>query len=283
MTMPPQPPQGPYGPPQPQPQPPQNPYGQQPYGYPQQPQYPAHPQGQQGAWGQPGIPGQPGMQPGMGGWPAQPPPRRKRTGLIIGIVAGSLVVAGGIAFGVAQLVDRGANAAFPEAEYELVVPKKVLDGEFTLDQDLSETEGKEIEDTPDPSIRDGKAVVAQYTADATSALVLSGMHGRLATPGYMRGKIMEGAAEAEGSKIVVPAKEFEPKGYGITIECQVVQSKEAGMTTNIPMCAWGDDNTAAMVAVVRPADVVKDAKSIDLAKVAEETAKVRSETRKPIG
>ncbi|MFD3653993.1 hypothetical protein ACTU45_18445 [Streptomyces sp. 24-1644] len=283
MTMPPQPPQGPYGPPQP----PQNPYGQQPPGPPQQPYgYPQHPQGQQGAWGQPGIPGQPGtqpgMQPGMGGWPPQPPPRKKRTGLIIGIVAGSLVVAGGIAFGVAQLVDEGADAAFPEAEYKLVVPKKVLDDEFTLAQDASDTEGKKIEDTPDASIRDGKAVVAQYTA-STSALVLSGMHGRLAAPSFMRGKIMEGAAEAEGSTVVVPAKEFKPEGYDITIECQVVQSKEGGMTNNIPMCAWGDPNTAAMVAVVRPENVAKDAKSIDLAKVAEETAKVRSEIRKPIG
>ncbi|WP_305961378.1 hypothetical protein [Streptomyces fulvorobeus] len=55
------------------------------------------------------------------------------------------------------------------------------------------------------------------------------------------------------------------------------------MTNNIPMCAWGDPNTAAMIAVVRAEDVVKDANSIDLNKVAEETAKVRSEIRKPIG
>ncbi|GFM99367.1 hypothetical protein Sfulv_41780 [Streptomyces fulvorobeus] len=79
------------------------------------------------------------------------------------------------------------------------------------------------------------------------------------------------------------AKEFKPKGYDVTIECQVVQSKEGGMTNNIPMCAWGDPNTAAMIAVVRAEDVVKDANSIDLNKVAEETAKVRSEIRKPIG
>lgn len=295
--MPPQPPQGPYGPPQPQSPPPQNPYGQQPfgqpqqpYGYPQQqqqqPQQPQQPYGQQGAWGQPGIPGQPGMQPGMqpgpGGWPPQPPPRKKRTGLIVGIVVGSLVVAGGIAFGVAQLVGKGADAAFPKAEYKLVVAEKVLDEEFTLAQDMSETEGKEIEDTPDASIRDGKAVVAQYT-EGTNALVLSGMYGRLATPGFMRGKIMEGAATADGSKLVVPAKEFKPEGYDITVECQVVASKESGMTVNIPMCAWGDSNTAAMIAVVRAEDVVKDAQSIDLDKVAAETAKVRSEIRKPLG
>ncbi|MEE1741475.1 hypothetical protein [Streptomyces sp. BE147] len=297
MTTPPQPPQGPYGPPQPQ----QNPYGQpaapgpypqqqQPYGYPQAPPPPP----QQGGWGQPGIPGgQPQMpgqpplpgQPQMGGWPPQgpQPPRRKRTGLIVGIVAGAVVAAGGVAFGVSQLADKGADAVFPEAEYRLVVSKKLLDEEFTLANDMSKTEGKEIEDTPDPSVRDGKAIIAQYTADGGSALVLSGMYGRLASPDFMRGKIMEGAAEADGATLVVPAKKVTPEGYDTTIECQVVQSKESGGTANIPMCAWGDDNTAAMVAVIRPENVLKDAKSIDLKQAAEETAKVRDETRKPLG
>ncbi|MFE3380832.1 hypothetical protein [Streptomyces anulatus] len=288
MTTPPHPPQGPYGPP-----PPQNPYGQNPYGappaapgaVPQQPYgYPQQPPPQQGGWGQPGIPG--GGGPGSGGgWPpvGPQPPRRKRTGLIVGIAVGAVVVAGGIVFGVTQLADKGTDLAYPKAEYELLVQQKLLDGEFSLGQDLSETEGKEIEDTPDPSIRDGEAVVAHYTSAKGGALVLSGMYGRLASPDFMRGKIMEGAAEADGAKLVVPAKKFTPEGYGVTIECQVVQSNEGGGVANIPMCAWGDDNTAAMIAVIRPESVLKDAKSIDLAAVAAETAKVREEARKPIG
>ncbi|MFG3405824.1 hypothetical protein [Streptomyces sp. NPDC048142] len=283
MTTPPYPSQGPYGPPSPQ-----NPYGpppvapgsvpQQPYGYPQQP--PAPPQ-QGGGWGQPGMPG----GPGTGGRPpaAPQPPRGKRTGLIIGIAVGAVLVAGGIVFGVTQLADKGTDLAYPKAEHRLLVQQKLLDDEFSLSQDLSETEGKEIEDTPDPSIRDAEAVVAHYASAKGGALVLSGMYGRLASPGFMRGKIMEGAAEADGAKLVVPAKEFRPEGYDITIECQVVQSKESGGVVNIPMCAWGDDNTAAMVALVRPETVLEDAKSVDLAGVAAETAKVREEARKPIG
>ncbi|MFD4035138.1 hypothetical protein ACFWVP_32660 [Streptomyces sp. NPDC058637] len=286
MTMPPQPPQGPYGPPQPQ----QNPYGQQPPGspYPQQPPayghpqqtpaygYPAQPpQGPPGAWGQPGA---------QAGWPQQPqPPRRKRTGLVVGIVAGSLVGVLAIGFGAYKLIDEGADAVFPEATHKLVVEKAVLDGEFTLNKDESDTEGKKIEDTPDPSIRDGKAVVAQYGSEENGMLVISGMYGRLSSPELMRSKMMEGAAEAEGSTVPVPPKEFKPAGYDITVECQVVQSKEIGLTTNSPMCAWSDGNTAGMVAVLRPDDLVKDARSLDLAKTAEETAKVRSEIRKPIG
>ncbi|GGP84724.1 hypothetical protein [Streptomyces sindenensis] len=283
MTTPPHPPQGPYGPPSPQ-----NPYGpppvapgsvpqQQPYGYPQQPPP------QQGGWGQPGIPG--GGGPAMGGWPpAGPqPPRRKRTGLIAGIAVGAVLAAGGIVYGVTQLADKGADLVYPKAEYELVVQQKLLDGEFSLEQDLSETEGEEIEKTPDASIRDAEAVVAQYTSAKGGALVLSGMHGRLASPGFMRGKIMEGAAEADGATLVVPPKTFRPEGHSITIECQVVRSKESGGIANIPMCAWGDDNTAAMIGVIRPETLLKDPKSIDLAAVAAETAKVREEARRPLG
>ncbi|MFD9504015.1 hypothetical protein [Streptomyces sp. NPDC060035] len=286
MTMPQQPPQGPYGPPQP----PQNPYGQQPpgtpdpqqppaYGYPAQPQaygYPAQPpQGGPGGWGQPGM---------QAGWPQQPPqpPRKKRTGLVVGIVAGSLVAVLVIGFGAYKLIDKGAEAAFPEATHKLVVEKALLDGEFTLNKDMSDTKGKEIEDTPDPSVRDGKAVVAQYGSQENGMLVLSGMYGRLAAPDLMRSKMMEGAAGAEGAKVVVPPKEFTPEGYDVTVECQVVQSKGIGLTTNMPMCAWGDGNTAAMVAVLRPAELNEDAKSLDLARVAAGTAKVRSEIRKPI-
>ncbi|WP_030850322.1 hypothetical protein [Streptomyces griseus] len=237
-----------------------------------------NPPGADGAWGQPGP------QPGAGGWPPQnPPPRKKRTGLIVGIALGAMVVAGGIAFGVTQLADKGSDLVYPKAEYRLVVQKQLLDGEFTLGDDLSETEGKEIEETPDVSIRDAEAVVAHYTSGEGGALILSGMYGRLASPDLMRGTIMEGAADAEDGKLVVPPKEFKPQGYGIVIECQVVQSKKAGVVANVPMCAWADDNTAAMIALIRAGDVTKDAKSLDLAAAAEETAKVREEARKPLG
>lgn len=275
--MPPQPPQNPYGPPQPQ----QNPYGQQqPPGppFPQQPHYgypPQQPQGAPGPWGQP--------QPGAYGWQPQPqPPRRKRTGLVVGIVAGSLVGVLAIVFGVYKLVGKGADAVFPEATHKLVVEKAVLEGEFTLNKDMSDSEGKKIEDTPDASIRDGKAVVAQYGSEENDMLVLSGMYGRLAAPDLMRSKMMEGAATAENAKVVVPPKKFTPEGYDLTVECQVVQSKEIGLTVNMPMCAWGDGNTAATVAVIRQAELNETAESLDLAKVAEETAKVRSEIRKPL-
>ncbi|MER5360689.1 hypothetical protein [Streptomyces sp. NPDC002785] len=281
MTMPPQPPQGPYGPPQPaqgpygppqppQPQPQYNPYaGQNPYGHPQQ-QLPP-----QGPWGQPGAPGLPGAQP----------PKKKRTGLVIGITVAVLAVVGGLGYAAFKLVDAGKAVAgsFPPAEYRLTVEKKLLDGEFTLAEDMSRTEGKGIEDTYDPSVRNPKAAVAQYTSSEGGALILSGMWGQLRNPEFARGKILSGAAEADGATLAVPAKEFTPDGYDITVECQVVRQKTSGVSSSVPMCAWADGNTGAMVAVVTPRTAAQDPQSIDLKQMAADTAKVRSESRKPIG
>ncbi|MGW0859289.1 hypothetical protein [Streptomyces sp. NPDC002690] len=310
MTTPPPPP-GPFGPPVPPSQPspqghphpggaqqpgayPQQPgYGypnvppQQPgYGYPNGPQpqpqpgygYPNAPQPQPG-WGHPGIPGQP-MVPGF---PPQPP-RKKPVKLIVGVVVGALVAAGGVAFGVSQLIDKGTEAVYPKAENKLVVQKTLLDGEFTLSQDRSDTEGKDIEDTPDLSIRDAEAVVAQYGSEGGNVLIVSGMYGRIADPGFTRDSIMKGAAgTGTEDTVVVPAKEFTPDGYDITIACQVQQTGTGGDRGVIPMCAWGDDNTGAMVAILRIEDALGDAQDVDLEKAAEETAKVREEMLKPIG
>ncbi|MFE2977199.1 hypothetical protein [Streptomyces sp. NPDC059258] len=304
MTTPPQgpygpptPPQNPYGPPAAAPGAPQQPYGQpqqthgqpqQPYGYPQQP--PAPPQQGGGGWGQPGWgqqqPGIPGAGgPGATGWPPQgpQPPRKKRTALIVGIVAGAVLAAGGITYGVSQLVGKTSDAAFPDAEYELVLRQKVLDGEFTLAQDLSSSEGKKIEGMYDPTVRDAKAVVGQYGSAKGGALVISGMHGRFTEPEDMTGKMMKGGAEGQGATVAVPPKEFTPAGHDITLECQVLQSNQNGVRANIPMCAWADGNTGASVGIIRPDTALKDPTAIDLEAAAAETAEIREEIRRPIG
>ncbi|MFD5869955.1 hypothetical protein [Streptomyces sp. NPDC060322] len=281
MSMPPQPPQGPYGPPPPQP----SPYGQQP---PQHPPYGQQPppgpyQAPQPAYAYPPQP-YPGAPHTPGPWGQPQPPRKNRGWLVVGIVLGVIALLAAIGFGGFQLADKGADLAFPETTHKLVVPKTLLEEEFTLSQDLSDTEGKEIEDTYDPSIRDPKAAIGQYASDEDGGvLVVSGMYGSLASPALARTKILEGAAESDGGKVAVPAREFRPDGSGLVVECQVVQYTDVGGTASMPMCAWGDGNTAAMVAVVRAGDATKDPADIDLEKSAEETLKVRAEIRQPIG
>ncbi|MFF9911667.1 hypothetical protein [Streptomyces sp. NPDC013457] len=274
MTMPPspnQPPHNPYGGPVPPPQQP-GPYGA-PQGYPAQ-----------------GVPPQgfppPYQQPGPGAWgqpPMGPPPKKSLSaGAIVAIVVGSLVLVGGIGWA-AKAGLSGATGSFPEATHKLVVPKTLLAGEYTLVSDLSDSQGKEIEDTPDLTVKDAEAAVGQYTGKDGAVLVVSGMHGRIKNAEVTRRSILKGASTEKGSTLAVPPKDFTPAGYGVTVSCQVTTSKDALATTTLPMCAWGDDNTAAAVALVTPGSATAAPKDIDLAELAETTAKVRAEIRKPIG
>ncbi|MGZ2357625.1 hypothetical protein LRE75_13185 [Streptomyces sp. 372A] len=256
--------QGPYGPPPPQP----DPYAQQqPWGAPQG----SAPQ----PWGPP--PGGPGF----------PPPRRARPGVIAAVVVGALAVAGGIVFGVVRLGDAAddklpVSSGFPAAEYRLTVPKTLLEGEYTLQEDTSATDGKDIEDTYDPTIRDPKAVITQYASKDGGTLIVSGMWGRIKKPEFSRDTILDGAAETEGMTVAVPAREFTPEGYGITVACEVVRSEDGGVTSTLPMCAWGDENTASFVAVVTAETALQDPGEVDLAEAARQAAQVRKEMRKPI-
>ncbi|MGW4703423.1 hypothetical protein [Streptomyces sp. NPDC004285] len=267
------------------PPPPQGPPPHQPYGGP----VPVPPQ--PGAFGAPqgypphGVPPQyPG--PGAGAWgqpPLGPPPKKKLSaGAIVGIVLGALVVVGGIGYGVKAGLD-GLTVPFPEARNRLVVPKTVLGGEFTLVSDLSDTQGKEIEDTPDLTVKNAKAAVGQYSGKDGSVLVLSGLYGQIKSPGTTRSSILRGAATDKGSTLAVKPRDFTPAGYDVTVSCQVTTSKSGLGATTLPMCAWGDENTAAAVAVVGAGEATADPKDIDLAALAEKTVRIRAEILKPIG
>ncbi|MFJ2594852.1 hypothetical protein [Streptomyces erythrochromogenes] len=264
---------GPYGPPQPS-----APYGGQPYAaqpphqqphpgqaYPGQ-SYPPQPYPGQGVWGQP---------------PMGPPQRKNRTGLVAGIVVAALVVLGLLGFAVRLL--SGAAGGFPEATHRLIVPKALLDGRYTLDQDLSATAGEEaLKGTHDSKIRDPKPVVGQYTSKSpqgTGALVISGMYGRFKDPEDARKKMLDGAEDAEGATVAVPAKDITPLGSDITLSCQVLIVKQGGVGSSLPICAWADENTGASVGFVTPETTRQKPGAVDLAQFAEATLKVRAEAR----
>ncbi len=273
-TPPPQQHPGPYGPPQPahqQPFPAQ-PYPAQPYSgqpHPGQP-YPAQPYPGQGAWGQP---------------PMGPPQRKNRTGLVIGIAVGSLVVLGVLGFAANLLT--GSAGGFPEATHRLTVPKTLLDGKYQLDQDLSATAGEEaLKGTYDSKIRDPKPVVGQYSSESpqgTGALVLSGMYGRFKDLAGARRKMLKGAGESDGATVAVPARDITPVGSDIALSCQVLTMKQGAAEGSLPMCAWADANTGASVGFVTPETAQQKPASVDLAAFAAATLKVRSESRQPIG
>ncbi|MGW0880999.1 hypothetical protein [Streptomyces sp. NPDC002671] len=272
--MPPQPPsqpypngpqQPPYGYGQPQPQPPYGAPG--PYGapYPQQQPY-----------------GAPQPYPGWGMPPMGPPPKRRRIGLVFGIVGGvvGLVVVGLVVLGLVL------ESGFPAAKNELTLPKKLLDGKYALAEDLSSTEGQKVEDEADGAwdAKDVHAVVGRYSpgGDVTKGMLLvSGMYGRFKTQDEVRRGLLKGAADADGVTVDQPAKDVTPAGADVRISCEVLTQKADPVTLVYPACAWSDGNTAAIVGEVDLAQ--KTPADVDLDAAARNTLKVRSEMLKPIG
>jgi len=273
-------PQGPYGP--------QNPYGQQPaqgpyaggpYGpYGQQPpapQQPPYPQQQQQAYG------------GWGAPPMPPPPRKSRTGLVIGIVGGVAALVVAVVAGLAMLGSK-VESNFPDAKFELTLPQKLLDGRYELTEDLSDTEGKKVEDGMKGAwaAKVTAAKVAQYGLggdDTKGVLIISGVYGRFQNLRDGRESMLKGVTETDGLTVAVPAQDFRPSGSDTTITCEVVTQKASAVTVTYPVCAWADGNTAAVVAKMSASDVSKDASDVDMAAAAKVTLQVRSETRKAIG
>ncbi|NEC92003.1 hypothetical protein [Streptomyces sp. SID12501] len=282
-TPPPRPPDDPFGPP------PSGPYGQQPppppYQGPQQPgpygqqQPPPFPYGQQQPYGAPG--------PAAWGAPMAPPPKKSRLGLILGIIGGVVVLA---VVGVAGLYWIGvkSDTGFPDAEYKLTLPQKVLDEKYELAGDLSGSEGKAIEDEADGAwdARDTKAVVGQYSLggdQAKGTLVISGMYGRFKNTGLARDNMMKGAAGGSGAKVAVKPKDFKPAGSDVTVTCEVLVQTQGGTELTIPICGWVDGNTGASIAEITADTVTKKPAQVDLAAAAETAVKIRDEIRKPIG
>lgn len=198
---PPQQPPGPYGPPQPP-----NPFGGQPYAaQPTQPAQPAQPAQQQ--------PYPPQPYPGQGAWgqpPTGTPPRKNRIGMVIGIVAGAVLLLGAIGSVGARLSGSG----FPEARYRLTVPKTLVDGKYELLHDRSATDGKEVlKGTYDSKIRDPKPAVGQYVSESpkeSGALLVSGMYGQFKDTAGARKKMLRGAADSDGAFLAVPARDITP-------------------------------------------------------------------------
>ncbi|MDJ0340129.1 hypothetical protein QMK19_05955 [Streptomyces sp. H10-C2] len=253
-------------------QPPQQPgYGGQP-GYGQQPpQQPGYGQ-QQPGYGFPqqqapqqGVPyGQP-QQPGFTGYP--PPPPKKNTGKIIGIVVGVLavLVVGGVVL--AAVNKPGSGAA-----YKLTTPQTILSGSYTRD-DSQKPEGGDKTGN-DKGIKNAKSVSAAYKNAQKQSLTLFGVYGTITDPNAAVDNLLNEfnkGAKGQGGT----ATEQHPAGFdGTVMKCATLG---AG-TVTIPYCSWGDDSTVAVL-MFSPSLESGDTKSPSVTEFAETTAKVRNEVR----
>ncbi|MFI9249638.1 hypothetical protein [Streptomyces sp. NPDC053069] len=264
---------------------PQPPYGQQP-----QPPYGRPPQAVPGPYGAPYPPQQQPYPPQLhtqqpyAAWgmpPMAPPPKKRRVGLVLGIVGG-VVTAGVVGL---VLIGALAGSGFPEAKNKLTLPRTLLDGRFQLARDLSE--GKKIEDEADGAwdAKDTRGVVGTYDlgGDATrGTLAVSGMYGRFRNSDEARRNMLKGASEAQGVTVAAPRRDFTQDGSP-TVSCEVLTQKRFGATLTYPLCAWNDGNTGAAVGWITAKTAQQDPSDVDLAFYAKVTLQIRSEAVEPIG
>lgn len=266
--------------------PPPNPYTQPQYPqqqqpYPQQGYAPQQPAGYPYAQQQQPYPQQYG-----GGWGAPPPPPKNKGPMIALITVASLAGIFAISWFGNNVVGGGSSGTgFPAAEYELTPPETLLDGKYKLSDDQSAKHQEKLAGTSEANIRDAKAVVAQYLPTSESGvLAITGMYGRIKDPDEARTRILSGAGTSDGSTIAVPAKDVTPAGSEVTITCQVLTTEQTGGgTSTLPMCAWADANTNALVAMTTLRISKQSPEEIDLTSVAAATVKIRAEMRKPLG
>jgi hypothetical protein len=203
--------------------------------------------------------------------------------MVVGIVGGvvALAVAGLL------IIGWSVQQNFPEAEYKLELPQTMLNANYELAEDLSDTEGRKIEDEAEGAwdAKDVTAVVARYTLhgdENAGSMSVSGMYGRFQNTDEARDNMMEGAAQATGVTVAVEPQDFHPNGSDVTITCQVLTTVQAGTEVTVPMCAWADDNTGATIADIETETLTQDPDDVDLEKAAETALRVRDELRQPI-
>lgn len=276
---------GPYGAPPPQ-GPPQ---GQPGYGYPQQapqgvpPQQPnpyAQPQQPQQGYGypqaqQPGPYGQQPPTPPYGGQPpygSQPPqPKKKKTGLIVGVAVVALaVIAGGVYF----LTSGGGSGDVADSTkgYKLTPAASVDD--YKQDPSKKKPEsamsGTDKAEAEAMGVKNPHEVSAQYMSGdlaknplLAKMLMFQGVWGEVEDPekvidGSFKNAEKEAAAseDTKGSLVGSP-KAVTPAGFeGALMKCQdvkVINDKADGTAQKgpkemtMPVCIWADYSTVGVV------------------------------------
>lgn len=282
------PPPGPGGPGGAPTQPPQ---GQPGYGYPQQGGQPGVPP-QQGYGGQPGVPGQPyGQQPGMpyGQQPGMPMPPQgggSKTGKTVAIVVGSLALVGAIVVAVVLGTGGGSDIA-DDGAHKLTTPDSVL-SEYNLQGDGT-AQKMSASDMDEAGVNNGTAVSANYnTLDMDNpptdpseltgmkALSLFGAYGEVEDPEGAVDSVFDDAT-SNGVELVGSAEVQSPNNFNGYMKCQMAKPGQTmpGGATEVPVCAWGDNSTLAVVTLVDGSG------SVTLTQAAQTTADFRSEVRVP--
>ncbi|WP_198653441.1 hypothetical protein [Actinocorallia populi] len=261
------PPQGPgYG----GPQPPQQPYGQQPQ-QPQQPYgQPQQPYGQQ-PYGQPAQPGQPYGQPTPPpfGQPTPPPfgqaghhpapPKNNKTGLILALAGGAVVV---VIVAVIAIVGLSGDGGDGGGEYTLSAPPSA-GGYPQVNDSSGDAYGSTFRNLLGSQ---GTVVSATYDAEG-SKVTFTGITG----PGMGDRNDFRQGLQSSGANISF--HETDAGGSGTASCAEMTMS-----SIKIPLCYWQTDNTLGMVMA---APNVTGGPSLGWSQLADVMRKMRPDVEKP--
>ncbi|WP_329282307.1 hypothetical protein [Streptomyces sp. NBC_01451] len=216
--------------------------------------------------------------------PPPPPPKKSRAGVVLGVTGGVMALL--IVAVVAVMVSKvGTGGDFPEARYRLTVTKTLLSGEYELEKDFSDPPQDSFIQHAETALggRDVRAAVAIYKpANLGGQLNVSGVYGRFRDADDARDTMLKDAADTDGVSVARAPEDFRPSGSDVTVTCQVIAKEDLNMRIIVPMCAWNDGNTSALIGEINPAVASGDAKDVDLAGLAERTRRIRAELRQPI-
>ncbi|WP_328841631.1 hypothetical protein [Streptomyces europaeiscabiei] len=213
-----------------------------------------------------------------------PLPKKSRPGVVLGVVGGVMALLI-VAWAAVVVSGVGTDGDFPEARYRLTLPKTLLGGEYELERDFSDPPQDSFIQHAESALggRDIRAAVAIYMpADRGGQLNVTGMYGRFKDADDARDTILKDAADPDGMSIARPREDFRPSDSDVTITCQVIAKEDLNMRVIMPMCAWNDGNTGALIGEIDPAVSSGDARDVDLAGLAERTLRIRAELRQPI-
>ncbi|MEV5511101.1 hypothetical protein [Streptomyces orinoci] len=234
---------------------------------PQQP-YPANPYGA-------AAPPYPHPQPYPWGGPPVPPPRRGLgPGAITAIVLGS--IAGVVCLGLLATVLLAHSDDTSSPRYRLTVPKSLLHGRYTLDEDMSQTLADHLGSRSGPNERHMKAAAGKYSSSGDPQLLLaSGLYGQIRNPKRALASMLKGMSEADGAHINTAPRELTPSGTEEPITCEVLGYTRYGAPGTLTVCGWSDHSTVATVSS-------PDSHHPDLQAAAKRAADVRNEMRVPL-
>ncbi|MEU6326226.1 hypothetical protein ABZ851_02880 [Streptomyces sp. NPDC047049] len=216
-----------------------------------------------------------------------PFPPRKSAGqkwAIAGATFGGLALLGMVASAVlhgGQSSGGGSGGDDGSPKYRITVPQTLAGGKYKLVKDLSQQADASV--PHDGAYAHGLKTAGGQYANGTTTLVMMGIYGTIDDPATAVDHTLRGMTSDGNTAVAVSDRKITPSSGGGPLTCGVDVRRQSGQKITLSYCVWADSRTNASVAKADGADLAQDPQSIDLQALADETAKIRTEVRKPMG